>query len=55
MHDLIESLAICYAVGLIFAPLIAFLLFLRYIKRKEKAALAEFEEQFRESAGQHFN
>jgi hypothetical protein len=42
MHDLIEGLAICFSVGMIFTPLIGFLLFLRYISRKEKAALAEY-------------
>jgi hypothetical protein len=44
MHDLIEGLAICFSVSMIFTPLIGFLLFLRYINRKEKAALAEFNE-----------
>ena len=46
MHDLIESLAICSAIAMIFMPLIGFVLFLRTIKRKEKAALMEFEKQF---------
>lgn len=45
MHDLIESLAICFSLTLIFTPLIGFLLFLRYIKHKERAALAEFNEK----------
>lgn len=45
MHDLVESLAICYSIGMIFTPLIGFALFLRYINRKEKAALTEFDEK----------
>lgn len=52
MHDLIEGMAICSAVTMMFIPLVGFVLFLRVIKRKEKAALAEFEERFSESAGQ---
>ena len=44
MHDLIESVAICYAIGKMLAPLIGFVLFLRYINRKEKAALVESEK-----------
>lgn len=44
MHDLIEGLAICFSVGMIFTPLISFLIFLRYINRKEKATLAEYGE-----------
>jgi uncharacterized membrane protein affecting hemolysin expression len=45
MHDTIESLVICFSVGIIFTPLILFLLFLRYINHKEKAALAELNEE----------
>jgi hypothetical protein len=45
MHDLIEGLAICFSMGLIFTPLIGFLLILRYINRKEKAVLAEYGEK----------
>ena len=45
MHDFIEGLAICLSVGMIFTPLVGFLLFLRYINRKEQATLAEFNEQ----------
>jgi hypothetical protein len=45
MHDLIESLAICLSVSMIFTPLIGFVLFLRHINRKEKAALAELNEK----------
>ncbi len=45
MHDLLEGLAICFSVALIFTPLIGFVLFLRYINRKERAALAEYNEK----------
>lgn len=45
MLDLIEGLAICFSVLMIFSPLVGFVLFTRYINRKEKAALAEFAEK----------
>jgi len=45
MHDLIESLAICFSIAMIFTPLIGFLLFLRYINRKETSALVELNEE----------
>ena len=52
MHDFaevfgtsIEGLAICLSVGMIFTPLVGFVLFLRYINRKEKATLAELNEK----------
>jgi len=46
MHDFIESLAISFSIAMIFTPLVGFLLFLRYINRKEKAALAEYGENY---------
>jgi hypothetical protein len=45
MHDAVESLAICLSIGMVFTPLIGFILFLRYINRKEKAALAELNKE----------
>ncbi|MDX1418103.1 MAG: hypothetical protein R3293_28130 [Candidatus Promineifilaceae bacterium] len=44
MHDMIEGFAICLSVVMIFTPVIGFLLFLRYIRRKEKAALEQIEQ-----------
>ena len=41
----IDSICGCFSVGLIFTPLIGFLLILRYINRKEKAVLAEYGEK----------
>jgi len=45
MHDMIASLAICLSVGMVFTPLIGFVLFLRYINRKEKAAVEQFNNE----------
>lgn len=45
MHDLIEGLAICFSVGMIFTPFISFVLFMRYINRKEKAVLANLHKE----------
>ena len=44
MGDFFEGLAICLSVGMVFTPLIGYVLFSRYLKRKEKAALKEFSK-----------
>lgn len=41
MHDAIEGMAICLSIGLVLLPPTAFILFVRYIGRKEKAALRD--------------
>ena len=45
MHDMIESVAICFSVFLIFSPLIGFVIFSRYINRKEKAVLEQYHKE----------
>ncbi len=44
MRDAIEGLAVCLSVGMVFMPLIGFILFNRYINRKEKEALREISQ-----------
>lgn len=44
MQDMIESLAICFSAGMIFLPFMVFVIFTRYISRKEKAVLKELNE-----------
>lgn len=44
MRDAIEGLAICLSVGIVFMPLIGFLMFNRYINHKEKKALREISQ-----------
>ena len=45
MHDMIASLAICLSILLIFTPLIGFVIFSRYLSRKEKAVLEQYNEK----------
>ncbi|MBK6710464.1 MAG: hypothetical protein KA362_09115 [Chloroflexi bacterium] len=42
MRDLVEGLAVLTAVALVFGPVIGYVLFSRYLARKEQAALREF-------------
>ena len=39
MRDLVEGLAVLTAVALVFGPFIGYVLFSRYLARKEQAAL----------------
>ena len=42
MQDFIETIAILFSMALIVSPVVGYVLFSRYIKRKETAVLQEY-------------
>ncbi len=42
MQDFIEMIAILFSLALIMSPVIGYIIFSRYIKRKETAVLEEY-------------
>lgn len=42
MQDFIETIAILFSLALIVSPVVGFVIFSRYIKRKETAVLEEY-------------